>query len=173
MKIWFRITALLLPLIALAASWAFTHFKAQQGTIWIVPINGYDPRDLLRGHYITYRYDWPELEFADNQTYISALCIRGTAPTVETALILTGYDFIRDGASEKGCAIVARNAPGSESPNGLSSGKIYIAQTKAAGLERKLFDPKLQAFVHIKIRDDGIVTPIKLDFRPRPAPLPQ
>ena len=30
----------------------------ETGTLWRVPVTGYDPRDLLRGHYLTYRYDW-------------------------------------------------------------------------------------------------------------------
>lgn len=31
---------------------------AVRGTEWVFPIHGYDPRDLLRGHYLTYRIDW-------------------------------------------------------------------------------------------------------------------
>ena len=77
MKIWLRIAALALPLIALCASWGFTHYKAQQGTIWAVPISGYDPRDLLRGHYVVYRYDWPGLSNSEDRSYVSELCIKG------------------------------------------------------------------------------------------------
>jgi uncharacterized membrane-anchored protein len=49
--------ALLLPIMALAYSWIATCRLAQQGQEWLIPIRGYDPRDLLRGHYIQYQYD--------------------------------------------------------------------------------------------------------------------
>jgi GDYXXLXY protein len=172
MKIWLRIAALSFPVVALAASWAFTHNKAQQGTIWAVPIRGYDPRDLLRGHYITYRYEWPGLAIPDERQYIGALCIKGAAPTIDTATIVDQFGQ-QEALSKTGCTVIAHSPPESDSQNGLSDGKIYIAQTKAAELERKLFDPKLKAYVHIRIRDDGIITPIELIFRTRPVALPR
>lgn len=172
MKNWLRLTSLALPLVALAASWAFTHHKAQQGTIWAVPVSGYDPRDLLRGHYITYRYNWPGMPAQDGRDYISAVCIKGTAPVINTATSLNEFGMPPSQARPE-CTIVARTAPGSVSENGLANGKIYIAQTKAAGLERQLADPKFEALIHVRIRDDGIVTPLELEFRPRPVVPPQ
>ncbi len=172
MKVWFRIAALILPLIALSASWAFTHYKSQQGTTWIVPISGYDPRDLLRGHYVIYRYEWPGLSAPGERHYISAVCIKGVAPKIDIAVLADNIDP-SDPVPKSDCTITARVEPGSESENGLSSGKIYIAQTKADALQRQLLDPKLQAFAHIRIRDDGIITPIELSFQPRATPLPK
>lgn len=172
MKNWLRIAALALPLIALSASWAFTHYKAQQGTNWIVPISGYDPRDLLRGHYIMYRYNWPGLPESGDRSYISALCIKGNAPTI-IATSISDRPGVSESTPTSDCTITARIMPGSDSNYGLATGKIYIAQTKADALQRQLLDPKLQAFAHIRIRGDGIITPIKLSFQPRTTPLPK
>lgn len=169
MKLWPRIIALMLPLVALAASWGFTHYKAQQGIVWRVPISGYDPRDLLRGHYVVYRYDWPGLSNSEDRSYVSELCIKGKAPTIDTTSISERPSA--EPAPKSTCAITARVAPGSDADLGLLTGKIYIAQTKADALQKKLLDPKLQAFVHIRIRDDGIVTPIELSFARRGTPL--
>ena len=51
--------ALLLPLIGLGLIWLQTERESHEGSEWDVPIEGYDPRDLLRGHYVQFRYDWP------------------------------------------------------------------------------------------------------------------
>lgn len=172
MKNWLRIAALLFPLIALSASWAFTHYKAQQGTMWIVPISGYDPRDLLRGHYIVYRYEWPGLPTDGDRNYVSALCIKGKAPVID-AVSIVDRPFAGEPVEKPDCTIIARIAQGSDADLGLLTGKIYIAQTKADALQKQLLDPKLQAFAQIRIRDDGIITPIKLSFQPRTTPLPK
>lgn len=171
MRTWLRIAALILPLIALGASWAFTHHKAGQGTIWIVPVSGYDPRDLLRGHYVVYRYNWPGLPESGDRSYVSELCIKGTAPTIDTTSISDRPSA--EPAPKSTCAITARIAPGSDADLGLLTGKIYIAQTKAEALEKQLLNPKLQSFAHIRIRDDGIITPIKLSFKQRSTQLPK
>jgi uncharacterized membrane-anchored protein len=39
-------------------------YDRANGTIWQVNITGFDPRDLLRGHYLNFRYDWSMLDAA-------------------------------------------------------------------------------------------------------------
>lgn len=39
-------------------------YDRNNGTIWRVSIEGYDPRDLLHGHYLNFTYDW---NFRDEQ----------------------------------------------------------------------------------------------------------
>ena len=52
------ITALLVPIIALGILTGYKHYKVTVGTEVILPIEGYDPRDLLSGHYLTYRVNY-------------------------------------------------------------------------------------------------------------------
>jgi hypothetical protein len=74
-----RIAAVLLPLAGLAGLWAMSDRTFQQGTEWEVPIDGFDPRDYLRGHYVEFTYDWPGVEeFRDAPPQL--LCLEGTAP---------------------------------------------------------------------------------------------
>ncbi len=47
--------ALLLPIVMLAASAARHHWQRTHGERIDLPIHGYDPRDLLSGHYLRYR----------------------------------------------------------------------------------------------------------------------
>lgn len=164
----FRLFALALPLLGLAATWAWTHVRAQQGTEWDVPVMGYDPRDLLRGHYIVYRYDWPGLDPKADLYSASELCLMGTAPRIlrtEVGPLDGGPCANRVAAFDQGSS-AARG-------NGLDGGILYVPQTEASRLERQLADPAQQGMVRIRVRSDGHITPLRITFRPRPvAPLP-
>lgn len=170
--------ALLLPLIVLAYSWASTYRLAQQGQDWLIPIQGYDPRDLLRGHYVQYRYDWPvakppsvtgQAEAAFDPAFASRICIEGTAPNITQVRALP---FTNDDAGqEQGCAIIARATLGARREvRGLDSGILYASQERALSLSRQLADPKQQGFVRVRIRPDGVMRPVDLAFRPRRTP---
>lgn len=162
--------ALLLPLAALATSWAMIHRQAQQGEDWLIPIEGYDPRDLLRGHYVRYRYAWPTAPLREGESradpaYASALCVTGTAPHIRTVRPISPTDATQD------CAIILRATLGArQEVRRLESGIFYASQGQAIALSRKLADPRLQGLVRVRVRADGVMRPIALDFRPRPKP---
>jgi hypothetical protein len=149
---------LALPIIGLGGLWGWSDFKSEQGTDWLVPIAGYDPRDLLRGHYIQYSYDWPGID-EEELRYSQHFCIVGSAPTVERLEV----------ASDPGeCANPAR-ADYSDvyGENELIVGRIYVPQTQASELQDKLRDPDMDAYVIVRQRDDGKITPRELRFEPR------
>lgn len=50
--------SLLLPILALATLTAYKRHVLNAGSEIILPISGYDPRDLLSGHYLIYRIDY-------------------------------------------------------------------------------------------------------------------
>jgi hypothetical protein len=53
------VAALVLPVVILAAVAGNASLQQNVGQhLWRVKISAYDPRDLLYGHYLTYRYDW-------------------------------------------------------------------------------------------------------------------
>ncbi|WP_182849769.1 GDYXXLXY domain-containing protein [Pelagerythrobacter aerophilus] len=153
--------ALALPLAGLATSWATTHRAAQRGTEWLVPIGGYDPRDLLRGHYVIYTYDWPGLEGGSaDLSGERMLCLEGRAPNLTRVHL----------PEEEACVHSVRASGGWNDPEGgLASGRLYVSQERAAELQRQLADPKLQGVVRIRVREDGHLTPLDITFRPRPA----
>jgi len=53
------LAALALPFLVMGTMTA-SHITARHGgdPVWQVKIAAYDPRDLLYGHYLRYRYDW-------------------------------------------------------------------------------------------------------------------
>ena len=170
--------ALVLPVSGFGASWVATHRMAQQGEEWLIPVQGYDPRDLLRGHYIQYRYAWPvdkpadgaqeDIQNINSQMYTNAICIEGKAPNMTRAS--AGDEWIPKplGQPKRTCAIVARASMGARNEvRGLESGILYVAQTRAPDLEKKLADPKLQGMIRVRIREDGVMRPVAMEFQLR------
>lgn len=58
MKRHWIIAALLLPLLGLSASALWHGWWLAGASEWRIPVTGYDPRDLLAGHYAQYRFAW-------------------------------------------------------------------------------------------------------------------
>ena len=154
-----HLAAFALPLAGLAALWGWSDYLSRQGTDWLVPIAGYDPRDLLRGHYVQYSYDWPGLDGAAlRQGWPGELCLHGAAPRLERVSLP---------APGTPCEHRARAFDADSSyPVGLSNGRVYIAQTRSEELTRSLTDPGLRGFVVLRQREDGTITPRALRFRP-------
>jgi hypothetical protein len=153
------IAALALPLAGLALLWGWSDWRSRQGTTWEVPVEGYDPRDLLRGHYVMYRYRWPALEGdVDNLTfgYAPSLCLEGQAPQI--ARVRTDQTGT--------CANRVRPEQGTGS---LAGGRYYLPQTAAGGIERRLMDPDQQAILRFRLRNDGLIVPLDIRFRPKTA----
>jgi hypothetical protein len=160
--------SVLLPVIGFSAIWANTHLNAQKGVDWDVPVEGYDPRDLLRGHYITFQYDWPGLKQDEKNRWNppDIICLEGKAPLISQVTVLQNYP----GNSMPKCATVARfNKWSNDAHEGLGRDSIFIPQNDSQELADKLNDAKLQAVVRIRVGEDGYIRPLEIKFRPRPA----
>ncbi|WP_296678533.1 GDYXXLXY domain-containing protein [Novosphingobium sp.] len=150
--------ALLVPLIGLGAIWLNADRLSRQGTEWDVPIQGYDPRDLLQGHYVQFQYDWPGLKRTTFEWIHgrNKLCITGQAPIVQRAEMR---------AIAVACPVFANAELAQE-------GRLYTSQAEASRLQDQLWDRSKQGIVRIRLRPDGHVTPLGITFRPR-LPEPQ
>ncbi len=71
--------ALMLPIVVMALFTAGNIYNQQAGQLWRIPVTGYDPRDLLRGHYLTYRYDWNWRE--DKRSCVHGECVLCLSPS--------------------------------------------------------------------------------------------
>ena len=165
-----RIAVLALPLLGLGALWGQSHKTYNEGTEWDVPVAGYDPRDLLRGHYVEFTYDWPyrgpEAQESPNR-FIGpppeALCLVGNPPALEQARRLERDDP----AAFEACAhpLIADQG-GIYGPSGLGTGRLYLDQYKAAMVDAQMRDPEMRPIVTIRQREDGSFTPVAIRFRP-------
>lgn len=156
------LAALALPLIGLGGMWLSADRLIRQGTEWDVPIRGYDPRDLLQGHYVQFQYDWPGLE-AEGGPPGADLCIFGHAPQIDRVAPAAN-------AVEANCNLV-RSSIGLDSDFRpfATSGRIYVDQHRSRQMQQQLLDPKLQGVLRFRLRPDGQIVPIDLSFRPRPS----
>lgn len=74
------IAALLVPIVALGVLTGYKHYRVTIGTEVILPIEGYDPRDLLSGHYLTYRVNYGAKNICEqsksNQYTVGYVCLQ-------------------------------------------------------------------------------------------------
>src|SRR5215475_15431191 len=71
LQLWF---ALLLPIVAFLGLVGRAELLRASGPVFHVAIAGYDPRDLLQGHYLRYRLQWPADGACDGTT--CCLCLQ-------------------------------------------------------------------------------------------------
>jgi hypothetical protein len=156
--------ALALPLVGLGYTWLSADQLSRQGTDWQVPVRGYDPHDILRGHYVQFNYEWPGLEDRVREDFapILGLCIEGSGGVVSKARKVD--------PDKADCANLARSA--SQRKWGMSTlemGRLYASEEEALRLQTALADGKQQGILTFRLRPDGHVTPLRITFRPRTA----
>lgn len=155
-----RLAAVIAPALGLAGLWFQSDQTFRQGTEWEVPIEGFDPRDFLRGHYVEFSYDWPGVEeFRDVPPQL--LCLEGTAPQLTRVI-----PYPDAGAAPPCPHPVRADAIGVYGWDGLTRGRLYLDQDLAMAMQRELQDPDLRGIVTIRQREDGSFTPISIRFRP-------
>jgi hypothetical protein len=153
---------LALPLGGLGWLWASSDAASRRGTDWEVAIQGYDPRDLLRGHYVEFRYDWPIAGDGENEPVL-ALCLDGTPPAIREARVIDPGDE----AALEACAHRLVADPGDVYGfRGLERGRLYVGQDRARAIEEDLADREQRGIVTFRQREDGALTPIGIRFRP-------
>lgn len=155
-----RLAAVILPLAGLAALWGLADYQSRQGTLWDVPITGYDPRDFLRGHYAEFQYDWPGLEDAATAAPPTGLCLFGQAP------VITRTIRADDKAALAACRNPARLDTGAVyGRESLQRGRLYLGQDRARQVDEQLRNRDQRAIVTIRQRADGTITPLDIRFR--------
>jgi len=160
MKRVLRLAAAALPLIGLAALWGLSESTYAEGTEWEVPVEGYDPRDILRGHYVEFTYDWPGIDTARGRPP-EMLCLEGEAPALARVRVLQGE------AERAACAHPLRaQASDIYGWQGLVRGRLYLDQDRARALDAQLRDPDQRGIVTIRQRKDGSFSVIAIRFRP-------
>ncbi|MFM5929891.1 MAG: GDYXXLXY domain-containing protein [Novosphingobium sp.] len=158
-----RAAALALPLLGLGWTWLSADQLSRQGTDWQVAVRGYDPHDILRGHYVQFTYDWPGLVRREDYTPLMAICFEGSGGFVTKASDV-------DPKTAR-CPNLARasNSSARSYLTSLETGRLYASEVEALRMQTALADPKQQGMIHFRLREDGHVTPLRITFRPRTA----
>jgi uncharacterized membrane-anchored protein len=121
---------LFLPLVALGLLASYKQMIRSSGTEFIFPISGFDPRDLLSGHFITYRIDYGTSQ---------DLC--GTIHTTSLPVYLCLAPQRSLAMSRQGCAeFISGHCENGRFDAGLE--KYYIPESDAPLLDRVVRDRK-------------------------------
>jgi len=138
-------------------------------TVVNVPIRGYDPRDLLRGHYIQGQFDWDwEIEpaAANSDTGIEGAACVLTSDTPKPRLRFLA-EWKAGDRIEPGCRaiiagrgwagqgrIAARFAP-AKLDTGGGQVKLFVPEDRAADLEILLLERPGALTVDLAVQPDG------------------
>lgn len=160
------IVALALPVVALAAMIGQQEWLLSRVTVVNVVVRGVDPRDLLRGHYLTAGFEWnwerlPQPE-ADGRMPAGALCVIALDARRQARVrFLPGST----GSPEGDCLLVipggmwGRDAfvPGTiDTTNG--SIRLFVPETRAGELEQLTRERPGALTVDLAVRADGYVS---------------
>lgn len=160
------IAALALPLVALAAMIGQQEWLRSHVTVLNVAVRGVDPRDLLRGHYLTagFAWNWESRPGTDGRTVAGALCVIGI-DSRQQASVRFVPDSAEDQTTLRTCKLII---PGSlwgsdgfvpatiHATNG--SLKLFVPEVRAGELERLIRERPGALTVDLAVRADGHVS---------------
>jgi uncharacterized membrane-anchored protein len=150
----------MIPFILLCLLIARAEYHLSTGTQWDIAITGYDPRDLLRGHYLRFRlaYDWQEPKEQCSGNMGCAYCLTDVgeqAPKVH----------IDDTDLAKQCDGFMQYDDLQEPLN-----RFYIPETQARLAEDLLRQARIDntAYLRLSINKDGVprIVDLLIDGRP-------
>jgi uncharacterized membrane-anchored protein len=158
------IAALALPLAALAAMIGQQEWLRSRVTVLTVAVRGVDPRDLLRGHYLTagFAWSWETLPETDGRAVAGALCVI-EIDARQRARVRFAPDSTGDQAiAGSSCRLVIPGrlwgkdvfVPAAiHSANG--SVKLFVPEARAGELERLIRERPGALTVDLAVRADG------------------
>lgn len=155
--------SLALPLIVLASLTGFHKYNEISARRFIIPIEGYDPRDALRGQYLQFNYVWPanigtDIGFEEGKT--KSLCLDGSTADALTAKPIVEeyedckYSVILWQPRKEKYAYELQKTP-------RITGRFYLPENRAKTIERALFDTRYKMSVSATI-DNGKLVPREL-----------
>jgi uncharacterized membrane-anchored protein len=140
-----KIIALLIPIFIIVGSIGKSEYQLATGETWKFKISGYDPRDLLRGHYVMYQveFDWGEGEKDCADKKDCCLCLTRKKDSLDLAKV-----------SKMSCSIAADRCDGLMREEYIQElRKYFIPEDKGKVLEKAIREKNGEILV--TINDDG------------------
>ncbi len=155
--------ALAVPIIFLALLCAYKAFKVMAGKKIIVPITGFDPRDILSGHYLTYRLkldagdacqgtDWDR----DNISLCLALDGGGT--------VIGSVPMYHDDDENLCDALLSGKCSGGSFVAGIE--RFYIPENESAALDRAVRSGEGSLVVSVDRKGKAAVKELLINGKP-------
>ncbi|MGD9878689.1 MAG: GDYXXLXY domain-containing protein [Reyranella sp.] len=160
------IAALALPLVALAAMIGQQEWLRSHATVLTVAVRGVDPRDLLRGHYLTaaFEWSWESPPGTDGRMVAGALCVIAV-DAQQRARVRFVPDSTGDQPTLGSCRLIIPGrlwgkdtfVPATiDTANG--SIKLFVPEARAGELERLIRERPGALTVDLAVRADGHVS---------------
>ena len=128
--------AIALPLVLLATNAAWHLYQRSQGVEMRLPIRGFDPRDLLAGHYLTYQVDYGLGSFCsleeNTQRQKHTICLEPLQSIADGSCSLPLEGFCNQGNFSAGIE------------------RFYIPDQYAGKLDRAIRDQKGEIVIMVK-----------------------
>jgi len=162
--------ALAFPIACLAALTAYKQVRVMAGTSVEIPVAGFDPRDLLSGHYLTFRLDLGEggsaaCSSGSGEPAREALvCVEAERGRMTSARRLEPYE-LSPPAPTPGCAVVLR---GRCEQGRFVAGveRFYVPEEHAAALDRAVRSRRGAVVVSVDRRGTAVVKDLRIDGKP-------
>lgn len=152
--------ALLVPILALALNAYLNSVQRASGEAVVLPIIGFDPRDLLSGHYLMYQVDYG----------VSTGC---TAHGVEAAICLrpTRQLYLAD-ALPADCDLFIRGYCDSSAAFNAGIERFYIPEAYAQALETKVRNKRGELVVSVDKAGNAAIRDLLIDGKLWKASVP-
>lgn len=166
------------PVLGIAALIARGEVRQRLGVEWLIGIQGYDPRDLLSGHFLRYQYsfDWSGADSCgavdDGSPYWDRtpgpVPPRGVEAGCCVCLTRRGQGLVEPHARLVSCADVEREGCDGSLAAAHVSGpqKYFVPEDWAPALEKAMRERKPALLVSVRPGEPPAVKELYLDGRP-------
>jgi len=142
------LVAVLIPFLLLCLLIVRAEIHIQQGREWTFHVQGYDPRDLLRGHYLRFnlRYNWVDGKSQCESAHDCCLCLSDIGEVVPTV-------------AKTNCEVAQNQCDGYiHGDFERSLNRYYIPENQAAQAEQILRDARANndAYLSLSINSRGV-----------------
>ena len=138
---------LIVPVLAVALLMVQAEYKIEQGQMYTVPVNGFDPRDLVYGHYLSIQVDLEALGARAGGTKEGdVFCFQRDGESVRV-LRATQMEL-----AQENCASIT------PTENLVGAKRYLVPEVDALELESRLRDQKVKASVELIIQESGEVS---------------
>ncbi len=151
---WLLALALLLPIMALAASVWMKQTQRENGQQITLPISGFDPRDLLSGHYLTYRVDYG-VGACSTPNHPATVCLRPTPFLEESASLSTNA-----------CQLYLRGQCDNTNQFHADIERFYIPEAYASVLDAKVRNNQGSLVISVDNQGNAAVRDLLIDGQP-------
>lgn len=159
----FTALAVLLPLLALGFGVVRSEIRLSASTDWELTVRGFDPRDLLRGHYIRYRIDFQEQGGSGSCALDEPTCCyclnRTTAEPGDALTPLPTVTRMTCTAARTACDGLLRTR------SAAALNRYYVPESRARAIEDQLRAGAADGEARIVLAIDGMGRPHVKELR--------